>query len=132
MNMYQDDAGEHNPRPNVSQPNGISPDDIQLNMLAGNDIGGQVYDPNIISIEERKMIEQALRDSEIQEREALRARQAQLNQSVQMHANQAFNNLNVVKSEQQRGNEIVSNSRAQMDANTTKAVNKVDKKDGKN
>lgn len=130
--MYQDAPPAQIQRPNAPQQNGISPDDIQFNMLAGNDIGGQVYDPNIISVEERKMIEQALKDSEIQEREAFRARQAQLNQSAQSHVSQRVNNLNVVKSGQQRGNEVITDTRAQLEANSTKVVNKVDKKDGKN
>ena len=130
MNMYQVDE-EDQARSNVAQHNGISPDDVQFNLLAGNNIGGQVYDPNAISVEERKMIEQALRDSEILERDAMRARQAQLNQSGAKHASQAVNNLNVVKKEQQKANEVIAGVNKN-DVNSQKAVNKVDKKDGKN
>jgi hypothetical protein len=51
---------------------GVSPDDVEFNLLAGNQ-----FDPNLISNEERKMIEQALRESEgPEERVARPAREA--------------------------------------------------------
>ena len=70
MNMYGEDGGtssapvESNPtQQNQAPPPGLSPEDVEFNMLAGNQ-----FNPNVVSNEERKMIEQALRESEMQER----------------------------------------------------------------
>jgi hypothetical protein len=52
----------------------VAPEDVEFNMLAGQ------MDPNAISADERKMIEQALRESQHQEMQARQNARQQVNQ----------------------------------------------------
>ena len=131
MNMFQEEEGEEDENHQASAPNeGIASEDVQFNLLAGNR-GGIAFDPNVISTEERKMIEQALRDSEQQEREAYKARQAQARQVAQSATNHAAQRGAAI-SEQERDMEMIARSEGlHLDQNARKQVKKIDKKDNK-
>lgn len=119
MNMFGGDEEEEQPqaRPRLNQ-NGVSPEDVEFNLLTGNNLGGQVYDPNVISLEERKMIEQALKESETQERAAMQ-------QARQRVPQQVANNLNVKHAQEKVKGEVKT-----LEQDGKRTVEKV-KKEGK-
>lgn len=103
---------------------GIDPADVEFQMLAGQ------MDPNAISPEERKMIEQALRESNAQE--APRQVQRQVHNNV----HHAVNSANIHQQQQRqnpevRDEEIINNSELRNGREKqVKMQKKVDKKDG--
>lgn len=125
MGMFQEEEDEGDEEyPQESAPNDrIDPNDVQFNLLAGNQRQGIAFDPNVISAEERKMIEQALRDSEQQERQLQRARQA-----AQTAPNQVNQKLMMQKSEQEQNMEMIARSEGlHLDEDAKKHVKKVGK-----
>ena len=89
----------------------VDPEDVNFNMLAGQ------MDPNAISAEERKMIEEAIRNSEAQEQRVVRNANQHINQNVhavnQAHINQrqrmlqqAQNVENQIPNEEEIGDEV--------------------------
>jgi len=108
---------------------GVSPEDVQFNLLAGNEVN-----PSYITDEERKMIEQALRDSEQQELQHYRdhrtARANVQDARAEAHnARQAMINPRQNLSEQEQQMEMVARSEGlHRDKNAIKAAKKADKK----
>ena len=109
------------PAQSQQQP-GVSPDDVEFNLLAGNQ-----FDPNLISDEERKMIEQALRESEQQEH-AVRESVMQAPQNV---SNSAVQRSRAVISEHQEQLQDVSGvSSLRRGPKPNQSVEQVDKDKG--
>ena len=125
--MYQQEEEEEEHPQGFSPNERVNPDDVQFNLLAGNR-AGIAFDPNAISVEERKMIEQALRDSEQQEIQAYKARQAQAKQTAQTKVNQASQQNKLHMSEQEQNMEMIARSEGlHLDENAKKQVKKVGK-----
>jgi len=122
----------------VDEEDQVDPEDIEFNMLAGNQV-----DPNAITEEEKKMIQQALRESDQQESQIRQSAQNQA-RNVQQNARNVGNNIeqeanNVenqtrMKVKEINGNEVVENlqNSKNKDKSKKKKQKKVDKKDGNN
>ena len=99
----------------------VDPEDVEFNLLAGQ------VDPNVISEEERKMIEKAIRDSEMQERQV---RQSQQQMHVPPGQHQAVRTQHPTQTHKEEGSLSETGDKAKKSKN--KKQKKVDKKDGNN
>lgn len=99
----------------------VAPEDVEFNLLAGQ------VDPNVISEEERKMIEKAIRDSEMQERQV---RQSQQQMQHQPGQHQQARTQNPTQTHKEEASLNDAGDKGKKSKN--KKQKKVDKKDGNN
>lgn len=116
----EDEGGNNN-----QNREGIAPEDVEFNMLAGNQV-----DNNHITDEERKMIEQAIRESEQQERAARGDRRADRNANPASQRAQAPSQQRHERPSQ--GQEDAGSETNSARKGGKKTAKKVDKKDGNN
>lgn len=129
MNMYGEDGGIVESEPineehEEAEEHRVAPEDVQFNLLAGNQ-----FDPNLISHEERKMIEQALRESAHAEREMYENQRAQIHHRqhppAQHHPQDVRErNVNRVSESERQMEEIARSEGLHNDRNAAKAIKK--------